>query len=132
MSTRIEIPYDRTHTDADLQAITSRSAATLNVMQQLGVDYQTLPGYKMVDYQAEADALEADMAAINSLMEQIRLKLITADAKARPLEEKNKGSLKALSGLLTGNAQQSLLAQITGPTAQGGGSGGGATTPPPA
>lgn len=127
MSTRLEIPYDRNHTDAELQAITARSAATLNVMQQLGVDYQTLPGYKMTDYQTEADALEADMAAINGLLEQIRLKLIAADAKARPLDEKNKGALKALSGLLLGNAQSSLLAQITGPTSQGGGS-----TPPPA
>ena len=125
MSSRIEINYNRAYTDADLQAIAARSAATVNVMEQLGTDYQTLPGYKMVDYETEANALEADMVAINGLLAQIRTRLIAADAKARPLEEKNKGALKALSGLLQGDAQASLLAQITGPTAQGGGA-----TPP--
>ena len=50
------------------------------------------------------------------------------DAKARPLDEKNKGLLRTLDGLLKTAAQRALLAQITGPTAQGGGA---APTPPP-
>ena len=77
MSTRIEVEYDRANTDADVQAIIARATATINVMQQLGVAFQTLPGYAMVAYQTETDA------------------------------------------------QNALLAQITGPTSQGGGS------PPP-
>lgn len=122
MSTRIEINYDRTYTDADLQAIASRSAATVNVLEQLGELYQNLPGYKMTDYETEANSLEADMVAVNGLVDQIRVRLVAMDAKARPLDEKNKGALKALSGLLQTDAQNTLLTQITGPTPQGGSS----------
>ncbi|MEI7932042.1 MAG: hypothetical protein WCI21_03175 [Alphaproteobacteria bacterium] len=43
MSTRIEISYDRQFTDADVEAEVARGTATVNVLQQLGVDYQTLP-----------------------------------------------------------------------------------------
>jgi hypothetical protein len=127
MSTRIEIEYDRIYTDADAQAILSRAAASLNVLQQLGVAYQTLPGYEMAGYQTEADAMEVVVNDINALINQIRPKLIALDAMARPLDEKNKGLLRTLDGLLKTAAQRALLAQITGPTAEGGGS-----TPPPA
>lgn len=129
MSTRIEIEYDRIYTDADAQAILSRAAASLNVLQQLGVPYQTLPGYEMVAYQTEADAMETVVNDINGLINQIRPKLITLDALSRPLDEKNKGLLRTLDGLLKTAAQRALLAQITGPTAEGGGS---SPTPPPA
>jgi hypothetical protein len=44
------------------------------------------------------------------------------------VEEKNKGLLRTLDGLLKTAAQRSLLPQITGPTAEGGS----APTPPPA
>lgn len=128
MATRIEIEYDRQYTDAEAQAILARAAASLNVLQQLGTAYQGLPGMEMASYQAEADSMEADEAAINALIDQIRPKLIALDAKARPLDEKNKGLLRTLDGLLKTAAQRALLAQITGPTAQGGGS---APTPPP-
>ena len=57
MATRIEIEYDRQFTDAEVQAILARSSATLNVLQQLGVTYQTLPGFALAAYQVEADAL---------------------------------------------------------------------------
>jgi hypothetical protein len=128
MSTRIEVEYDRENTDADVQAIIARATATINVMQQLGVAYQTLPGYAMAAYQTETDALEADVSALNALVTQLRPLLIAIDAKAGPLDIKNKGVLKTLSGLLQTDAQKALLAQITGPTAQGGSS----TPPPPA
>ncbi len=127
MSTRIEVEYDREFTDADVQAIIARATATINVMQQLGVAYQTLPGYAMAAYQTETDALEADVSALNALVTQLRPLLITIDAKVQPLDVKNKGVLKTLSGLLQTDAQKALLAQITGPTAQGGG---GTPTPP--
>jgi len=127
MSTRIEIPYDRQCTDSDIEADIARGTATVNVMQQLGVAYQTLPGYAMVAYENEVNALEADAAAINVKLNEIRVLLIAQDAKCPPLHDKNIGALKALSGLLTTDAQQALLAQITGPTPQGGGS-----PPPPA
>jgi 16S rRNA G527 N7-methylase RsmG len=129
MSTRIEVEYDRENTDADVQAIIARSTATINVMQQLGVPFQNLPGYAMAAYQTETDALEAVVAQLNGLITQIRPLLIQVDALSSPLNVKNKGALKTLSGLLQTDAQHALLAQITGPTAQGGG---GTPPPPPA
>jgi hypothetical protein len=128
MSTRIEVEYDREFTDADVQAIIARATATINVMQQLGVGFQSLPGYAMAAYQTETDALEADVTALNALVTQLRPLLIAIDAKSQPLDVKNKGVLKTLSGLLQTDGQRALLAQITGPTPQGGGS----TPPPPA
>ena len=127
MSTRIEIPYDRQYTDSDIEADIVRGTATVNVMQQLGVAYQTLPGYAMAAYETEVNALEADATAVNAKLNEIRVLLIAMDAKAGPLHDKNIGALKALDGLLNTDAQRALLAQITGPTPQGGGS-----PPPPA
>ncbi len=128
MSTRIEVEYDREFANADLQAIIARAIATLNVMVQLGVAYQTLPGLALAAYQTETTALTADVSALNALIDQIRALLILIDAKAQPLDEKNKAALKTLSGLLTTDADRALLDQITGPTTQ---SGGGTPTPPP-
>jgi len=118
MATRIEVEYDRQFAYAETQAITARATATINVMQQLGTAYQSLPGLAMAAYQTETDALEADMTALNALVDQIRTLLIAIDAKARPLDEKNKAALKTLSGLITTDADRALLDQITGPTAQ--------------
>lgn len=126
MSTRIEVEYDREFTDADVQAIIARATATINVMQQLGVTFQTLPGYAMAAYQTETDALEQKVSALNALVTQLRPLLVDIDALSQPLDVKNKGVLKTLSGLLQTDAQKALLAQITGPTPQGGGG-----TPPP-
>lgn len=126
MSTRIEVEYDRDNTDAEVQATIARATATINVMQQLGVPFQSLPGYAMTAYQTETDALEADVASLNALVTQLRPLLIAIDAKSQPLDVKNKGVLRTLSGLLQTDAQKALLAQITGPSAQGGGG-----TPPP-
>lgn len=125
MVTRIEIEYDRQFVDSVVQAIIARSSATLNVLQQLGVPYQSLPAYALAAYQIEADALEAEQAEINNLVNQLRTRLIAVDEKCPSLDEKNKGLLKALDGLLRTDADRALLAQITGPTSQGGGS------PPP-
>lgn len=118
MATRIEIDYDRQFTNADMQEIIGRTAATLNVLQQLGATFQNLPGIALAAYQTEADALEADLDALNNLIDQIRTLLVSIDAKAGPLDEKNKSALRTLSGLLHNSADKSLLAQITGPTAQ--------------
>ena len=126
MSTRIEIPYDRKYTEADAAAIVSRGTATVNVLQQLGAAYQSLPGYAMGGYETEVNALETDVAAINGHLNALRVLLIAVDTKSGPLHDKNIGALKTLSGLLTTDAQQALLAQITGPTPQGGGA-----SPPP-
>lgn len=109
-----------------MQAIIARATATINVMQQFGVTFQTLPGYAMAAYQTETDALEADETSLNPLVTQLRPLLIAIDAKSEPLDVKNKGVLRTLSGLLQTDAQKALLAQITGPTPQGGGS----PTPP--
>ncbi len=128
MATRIEIEYDRQFANAEMQAIIARATATINVLQQLGAAYQSLPGMAMAGYQTETDALESDATALNALVDQIRPLLISIDAKARPLDEKNKAALKTLSGLLTTDADRALLDQITGPTQQ---SGGGSPTPPP-
>ena len=128
MATRIEVEYDRQFPSSEIQALIARSNVTLSVFQQLGVAYQTLPGLAMAAYQTETDALEADVSALNALVDQIRPLLIAIDAKAGPLDEKNKATLKTLSGLLTTDADRLLLDQITGPTTQ---SGGGTPTPPP-
>ena len=122
MSTRIEIPYDRQFTDSDVEADVARGTATVNVLQQLGVAYQTLPGYGMTAYDDEVNALGAKATAVNGLLNQIRVLLVDMDALCGPLHDKNVGALKALDGLLRTNAQRGLLAQITGPTSQGGGS----------
>jgi hypothetical protein len=92
----------------------------------VGITFQTLPGYAMAAYQTETDALEQKVSALNALVTQLRPLLVDIDALSQPLDVKNKGVLWALSGLLQTDAQRALLAQITGPTAQGGGG-----TPPP-
>ena len=128
MSTRIEVEYDRQYTNADIQEIVARATVSVNVLQQLGVAYQSLPGIGMTQYQTDVDAVEADLTALTALINQILPLLVTLDAKAGPLSEKNKKLLKSLSGLLQTSAEKTLLDQITGPTAQGGGS---TPTPPP-
>ena len=116
MATRIEIEYDRQFANADVQTIVARGNATTNVMVQLGAAYQTLPGMAMAGYQAEVMALQGDLVALNALVDQIRPLLIAMDAKSGPLSDKNIAALKTLRGLLTTDADQSLLDQITGPT----------------
>lgn len=117
----ITVPHDRQFTDAQSADIIARATATLNVMQQLGATYQSLPGYAMADYQTDTDALEADVAAVHALAEQIRTKLISIDAKSGPLKTKNEGGLAALRCLLRGKTEEALLDQITGPQSSGGG-----------
>ena len=128
MAAFIEVAYDRLYTDADVQSVAARAAVTVNVLQQLGVAYQTLPGFAMAGYQTETNGLTTDLLALQALVDQIRPLLIAIDAKAKPLDEKNKGILRALQGLLQTDADRALLYQITGPTEQ---SGGGTPPPPP-
>lgn len=118
MATRIEIDYDRQFINSQVQEIVARSAASLNVLAQLGVTYQSLPGLAMAGYQTEADALETALASLNDLIDQIRVLLISIDGMAGPLSEKNKKLLGALRGLLQNAADLVLLDQITGPTPQ--------------
>lgn len=44
MATRIEIDYDRQFINSVVQEIIARAAATINVLEQLGPTYQSLPG----------------------------------------------------------------------------------------
>jgi hypothetical protein len=118
MATRIEVEYDRQFINSEVQAIVARATVTLNVLLQLGAAYQTLPGMAMVGYQTDTDALETDVTGLQALVDQIRPLLISIDARARPLDEKNKAALRTLSGLLQTDADRALLDQITGPTAQ--------------
>ncbi len=127
MTTRIEIEYDRVFTNSEIQECVARGTVSVNVLQQLGAAYQSLPGLTMTGYQADIDAIEADLATLNGLINQILPLLVSLDAKAGPLNDKNKKVLKTLSGLLQTAAERVLLDQITGPTAQGGSS----PTPPP-
>ena len=129
MSTRIELEYDRQYTNADIQEIVARATVSVNVLQQLGAAYQSLPGIGMAQYQTNVDAVEADLTALTSLINQILPLLVSLDAKAGPLSDMNKKVLRTLSGLLQTSAEKALLDQITGPTAQG--SGGSPTPPPP-
>ena len=124
MATRIEIEYDRQFINSDIQEIVARAAASLNVLAQLGAAYQNLPGLAMAGYQTEADALETALASLNSLIDQIRVLLISIDQMAGPLAAKNKKLLGALRGLLQNAADLVLLDQITGPAPQ--------PAPPPA
>lgn len=82
----ISIAYDRQFTDADLSAIVARATATINVMQQLGATYQSLPGYEMAGYQTESDSLEGEVTAVQGLADQIRAKLIAIDREGRAAE----------------------------------------------
>jgi hypothetical protein len=130
MATRIEMTYDRQFTDADISAIVARATVTINVLQQLEAEYQSLPGYAMPGYQTETDALEKDVQALRGHIDAILPLLRSIDAKAGPLDAKNKNLLRTLRGLLTGKPQLSFLEQITGPTPQGG-SNMPTPTPPP-
>jgi hypothetical protein len=121
MVTRIDVEYDRQFFNAELQEMVARATVTVNVLQQLGAAYQSLPGLAMAGYQTEIDAMEADMSALSTLINQIQPLLISLDNKALPLSEKNKKALKTLSGLLQTSAEKALLDQITGPTHQSGG-----------
>jgi len=116
MATRIEIDYDRLFINSELQATLARAAASINVLEQLGAVYQSLPGVEMAPYQTEANLLEADLAAFNNLVNQLRTLLQAMDQKAGPLAEKNRKILATLRGLLQTAAQLALLDQITGAT----------------
>ena len=118
MATRIEVQYDRQFTDAAAQAIVARADNTTSVMGQLGAAYQSLPDLAMAAYQAESTSLKADVTALNALIDQIRPLLVTIDAKAQPLDDKNKRALHTLRGLLRDDADIVLLDQITGPQPQ--------------
>jgi len=118
MTTRIEVQYDRQFTDAAAQAIVARADNTTSVMGQLGAAYQSLPDLAMAAYQAESTSLKADVTALNALIDQIRPLLVTIDAKAQPLDDKNKRALHTLRGLLRDDADIVLLDQITGPQPQ--------------
>ena len=124
MTTRIEVQYDREFTDAAAQAVVARTDNTTSVMIQLGPAYQSLPDLALPAYQAESTALKADVTALNVLIDQIRALLVSIDAKAQPLDEKNKRALPTLRGLLRDDADVVLLDQITGPQPQ-------SPTPPP-
>lgn len=116
MATRIDIDYERQFINSAVQEIIARAAASLNVLTQLGSAYQALPGLAMASYQADADALEADLETLHTLTNQMRSLLIAIDAKAGPLDEKNKKLLPTLRGLLQTAAEVNLLDQITGAT----------------
>ena len=111
-----------------LRAIIARATVTINVLQQLGVASQSLPGVELAGYQTLVDGTEADLSALNDLINQLVPLLASLDAKAGPLDAINKKIPKTLRGLLPSSAQAVLLDQITGPTPQGGGS---SPTPPP-
>jgi len=119
MATRLEIEYDRECIDSVVQAVLARATVTIQVLVQLGAAYHNLPGMPMTGYQAQRDALQTDVTAIQALLDQIRVLLEAIDQKCQPLDEKNKAILRALQGLLLTDADRALLAQITGPTEQG-------------
>jgi len=122
MATRIEIDYDRRVIQSDVQYILARAAAGLNVLQQLGAAYQSLPGLVMTDLQIHADALEALVTQYNNLINQVRALLEQIDDAAEDVAAENKMVLATLRGILQTQAQLALLDQITGPTE---------VTPPP-
>ena len=124
MATRIEIDYDRRVIQSDVQYILARAAAGLNVLQQLGATYQSLPGLVMTDLQTQADALETLVTQYSNLINQIRALLEQIDDSAEDVAVKNKTLLATLRGILQTQAQLALLDQITGPTDEG-------PTPPP-
>ena len=118
MPTRIEVQYDRIVTDSVVQDIAARGTVSVSVLGQLGTPYQTLPGYEMVQYQNEVNSLVADITSLQSHIDAIRPLLQSIDNKARPLDDKNKGILRTLQGLLKTDADRALLGQITGPIAR--------------
>ena|SRR3990172_7096672 len=119
MATRIEIDYDRRVIQSDVQYILARITAGVNVLQQLGAAYQSLPGLVMTDLEAQATALEALVSQYNNLINQIRALLEQMDDAAEDVAVKNKTLLATLRGILQTQAQLALLDQITGPTEEG-------------
>jgi hypothetical protein len=116
MPTRLEIPFDRAFTDAATNEIIARAMVTLNMFQQLGADYQSLPGFGVGQYQTDTDALQADIKSLEGLLNQMVPLLQSIDAKAGPLDAKNKGALRMLQGMLAGKPETVWLDRITGPT----------------
>ena len=119
MATRIEIDYDRRVIQSDVQYILARITSGVNVLQQLGAAYQSLPGLVMTDLEAQATALEALVSQYNNLINQIRALLEQMDDAAEDVAVKNKTLLATLRGILQTQAQLALLDQITGPTEEG-------------
>ncbi len=119
MATRIEIDYDRRVIQSDVHYILARISAGVNVLQQLGAAYQSLPGVAMADLEALATALEALVNQYNNLINQLRALLEQMDDLAEDVGVKNKTLLATLRGLLQTQAQLALLDQITGPTDEG-------------
>jgi hypothetical protein len=115
MATLFRLPYTRTKKDREVQYIVERGTATVNVLNQLPVNFHQLPGMEKPDYQSEVDALEADNAALRGHLDAIAALLPKLDQKAEALDEKNQAALRTLSGLLHQRPEAVLLAQITGP-----------------
>ena len=115
MPTRIEIPYDRRFTDSQVEDEIARGTATVNVLDQLGAAYQSLPGYAMAGYQTEVNDLEALVTQLAGHVTAIRPLLESIDQKMGPLHDKNLGALRMLQGMLKTAGEKALLGQITGP-----------------
>jgi uncharacterized protein YukE len=114
--TSITVEYDRQLTDSKVAAILDRATDTLSVLAacsaQIGVEYETLPGYASADYQTEADALQAKVGEVNALLAQLPALLHDIDDLGAPMDDKNKGCYATLKGLLKDKPQEDLLNQI--------------------
>ena len=114
--TSFNIDYDRQFKDHEVNQIVNRATDTVAVLaelvNQIGPEYETLPGYAKADYQAAVDALNAKQAAVNALLAQFPGLLHDLDDLTEPLNQLNQGCLSALRGLLMGKPQDSLLDQI--------------------
>ena len=115
----IHVPYERKLTDSDLTEIVDRSDDGLSVLGQLGADYHTLPGYKLVDLQAKNAAVKDDITLMANLAGQMLPVLQRLDANGAVLSDFNLGLLPLLRGALKGKPEEALLDRITGPTQQG-------------
>jgi len=111
MST-VKFDYQRKFTDTKVQRVIQRGTATVNVLEQLGTEYQSLPGHNMADLQTETNALEAKFNEYLGLVGQLEQAARDMDAMSEPLDDKNKGALSMLQGMLNTADQKALLKQI--------------------
>jgi hypothetical protein len=121
--TETELRFERSTTRGSFRTrtcreIVGRGNSTTDVLVQLGVDYQNLPGIALAGYQCEVTALSAKLTLLNSLVDQIRPVLVDIDELAQPMHEKNIRALGILRSALRNDADIALLDQITGPTPQ--------------
>ncbi len=128
MATRIEVDYDRIHTDFDVAEVLNRAQLTADAIEELGPTFATVPGFELAAYRAAIAALQTAADAPLPHLNALPALYHTIDDKTTPLETLNRGALPLLSGLTEGKAEAAIVTRLRQALSPGGVS----STPAPA